>query len=454
MIKGGVRMLTKHDKTHRDGLFVMDMGKVIPNNHLVKKIDKAIDFDFIYDIVKDLYADEVGRPSIDPVVLFKIVFIQYLFNIRSMRRTIEEIEVNVAYRWFLGLDFNDDVPHFSTFGKNYTRRFEGTTVFEEIFNTILYQAMKLKLVKMDNIFVDATHIKAYANKRHVNDILINDSTHRYVKQLREEINEVRVEEGKEAIDFETSKTVTKSLTDPDCGMFHKGEKEKQLAYSNQVVSDENGWVLASEVFPGNEHDSQTALDSVIDYIEKHDEVKVSVMDSGYDNPVLLHEIFKRDVLPVIPYKSPKGKKVSGSSNLSMFTKYRFKYIQLHDYYVCPNQQILTYRGINKQGYKVYRSKTKDCKTCPFKARCTNQKTKLITRHLYESDSESAKEIRLSELGKTIYPKRKTSIERVFGITKMNHCLGFTFLRGKQKNEDRSLLIFSMYNLKKLATFMW
>ena len=108
MIKGGVRMLTKHDKTHRDGLFVMDMGKVIPNNHLVKKIDKAIDFDFIYDIVKDLYADEVGRPSIDPVVLFKIVFIQYLFNIRSMRRTIEEIEVN-AYRWFLGLDFNDDV---------------------------------------------------------------------------------------------------------------------------------------------------------------------------------------------------------------------------------------------------------------------------------------------------------------------------------------------------------
>ena len=79
----------------------MDMEKIIPNNHLVRKVDKVINFDFIYDIVEDLYADEIGRPSIDPVVLFKIVFIQYLFNIRSMRRTIEEIEVNVAYRWFL-----------------------------------------------------------------------------------------------------------------------------------------------------------------------------------------------------------------------------------------------------------------------------------------------------------------------------------------------------------------
>ena len=257
-------MLTRNQKNNRNNVFIMDMEKIIPNNHLIRKVDKAIRFDFIYDIVESLYADEIGRPSIDPVVLFKIVFIQYLFNIRSMRRTIEEIEVNVAYRWFLGFDFNDEIPHFSTFGKNYVRRFEGTTVFEEIFNTILYQAMKLKLVKMDNIFVDSTHIKAYANKRHVNDILVNDSTHRYVKQLQTEINELRVEEGKEKVDYDQPKMVTKSLIDPDCGMFNKGEKERQLAYSNQVVSDENGWVLASEVFPANEHDSQTALDTVID----------------------------------------------------------------------------------------------------------------------------------------------------------------------------------------------
>lgn len=448
-------MLTRNQKNNRNNVFIMDMEKIIPNNHLIRKVDQAIHFDFIYDIVEDLYADEVGRPSIDPVVLFKIVFIQYLFNIRSMRRTIEEIEVNVAYRWFLGFDFNDDIPHFSTFGKNYVRRFEGTTVFEDIFNAILYQAMKLKLVKMDNIFVDSTHIKAYANKRHVNDILINDSTHRYVKQLQEEINELRVEEGKPTVNFDEPKKVTKSLTDPDCGMFHKGEKERQLAYSNTVISDENGWVLASQVFPGNLHDSQTALDTVIDYIETHDEVEVAVMDSGYDNPVLLHELFKREVLPVVPYKRPKGKSGSGGATGEMhITKYRFKYIDMHDYYICPNEKTLTYRGTKKDGYREYKTKTKDCLGCPLKAQCTNQKVRVLTRHQYEGDSEEAKKVRLSELGRELYPKRKTSVERVFGISKMNHCLGFTFLRGLKKNEDRSFMIFSMYNLKKLATMMW
>jgi len=448
-------MLTRNQKNNRNELFIMDMEKIIPNNHLVRKVDKAINFDFIYDIVEDLYADEIGRPSIDPVVLFKIVFIQYLFNIRSMRRTIEETEVNVAYRWFLGFGFNDDIPHFSTFGKNYMRRFEGTTVFEEIFNTILYQAMKLKLVKMDNIFVDSTHIKAYANKRHINDILINDSTHRYVKQLQEEINELRVEEGKPEVNFDEPKKVTKSLTDPDCGMFHKGEKERQLAYSNQVVSDENGWVLASEVFPGNANDGQMALDTVVDYIEEHKEVKVAVMDSGYNNPVLLHEIFKREVLPVIPYKKPIGKAgQGGASGESYLTKFRFKYIEMHDYYICPNDMILTYRGTNKLGYREYKTSVKDCLNCPFKAHCTKQKTKVLMRHQLEYVRPLTREARLSEMGRELYPKRKTSIERVFGIAKMNHCLGFTFLRGLKKNEDRSLMIFSMYNLKKLATLMW
>ncbi|MDD4194518.1 MAG: IS1182 family transposase [Acholeplasmataceae bacterium] len=448
-------MLTRNQRNNRNNVFIMDMEKIIPNNHLVRKVDKAIHFDFIYDIVEDLYADDLGRPSIDPVVLFKIVFIQYLFNIRSMRRTIEEIEVNVAYRWFLGFDFNDDIPHFSTFGKNYMRRFEGTTVFEEIFNTILYQAMKLKLVKMDNIFVDSTHIKAYANKRHVNDILINDSTHRYVKQLQEEINELRVEEGKPEVNFDEPKKVTKSLTDPDCGMFHKGEKERQLAYSNQVISDENGWVLASEVFPGNLHDGQTALDTVIDYIEMHDEVEVAVMDSGYDNPVLLHEIYKRDVLPVIPYKRPIGKAGQDGVGGEMYlTKFRFNYIDMHDYYVCPNDMILSYRGTNKLGYREYKTSVKDCLNCPIKAHCTKQKTKVLMRHQYEYVRPLSREARLSDVGRELYPKRKTSIERVFGIAKMNHCLGFTFLRGKKKNEDRSFMIFSMYNLKKLATLMW
>ena len=103
---------------------MVSIEQLVPQDHILRKIDAAIDFDFIYDLVEERYCPDNGRPSIDPVVLIKIAVIQYMFGIKSMRQTIKEIEVNIAYRWFLGLDFYDKVPHFSTFGKNYKRRFE------------------------------------------------------------------------------------------------------------------------------------------------------------------------------------------------------------------------------------------------------------------------------------------------------------------------------------------
>lgn len=91
-------------------------------------------------------------------MLIKIPIIQYMFGIKSMRQTIKDIEVNVAYRWFLGLDLFDPVPHFSTFGKNYKRRFEARALFEQIFANILMQCMKYDLVDPSRVFVDATHV--------------------------------------------------------------------------------------------------------------------------------------------------------------------------------------------------------------------------------------------------------------------------------------------------------
>lgn len=117
-----------------------------------------------------------------------------------MRQTIKDIEVNVAYRWFLGLDFNDPVPHFSTFGKNYKRRFEGTDLFEQIFIEILLQCMNHKLVCTNEIFVDATHIKAAANRKKAKKILVAKKSARfYDEKLKKEINEDRQEHGKKSL---------------------------------------------------------------------------------------------------------------------------------------------------------------------------------------------------------------------------------------------------------------
>ncbi|WP_040306523.1 transposase, partial [Caloramator australicus] len=135
-------MLTiNKDKTRREQVEFISVDQLVPEDHLVRKIEKVINFDFIYDLVKDMYCLDNGRPSIDPVVLIKIVLIQYMFGIKSMRQTIKEIETNVAYRWFLGFGLTDNIPHFSTFSKNYERRFKGTDLFEKIFKKILQQAI-------------------------------------------------------------------------------------------------------------------------------------------------------------------------------------------------------------------------------------------------------------------------------------------------------------------------
>ena len=158
-------MMTKNVDKKREQMMMFIMDGMVPQNHMLRLIDKAINWNFIYDLVEEKYCLDNGRPSMDPVMLIKIPFIQYLYGIKSMRQTIKEIEVNVAYRWFLGLDMLDPVPHFSTFGKNYTRRFKDTDLFEQIFSKILEDCMKYKLVNTDQIFVDATHIKACANSK-------------------------------------------------------------------------------------------------------------------------------------------------------------------------------------------------------------------------------------------------------------------------------------------------
>lgn len=188
-------MLRKQDMTHRDQVEIISLEQLVPSDHLVRKIDQVINFEFIYDKVSKLYSEDAGRPSLDPVVLFKIAFIQYLFGIRSMRQTIKEIETNIAYRWFLGFGLSDEIPHFTTFGKNYARRFEGTKVFEHVFNEILKQAIESGYVRPEEVFIDGTHVKASANKNKRMKVLIKEEGRLYSSLLEEEINSQRETEG-------------------------------------------------------------------------------------------------------------------------------------------------------------------------------------------------------------------------------------------------------------------
>ena len=166
--------MTKRSNYKDLGFIFGSIDELVPEDHLVRKLESAIDWNFIYPLVSDLYSD-VGRKSIDPVILFKMIFIDKLFGINSMRKTVEEIKVNLAYRWFLNLSFDDEVPNYSTWSQNYIRRYHDSDVFDKIFERIIKEAVDNKFIDTSCVFMDSTHQKANANWYYV---MISDKLNR------------------------------------------------------------------------------------------------------------------------------------------------------------------------------------------------------------------------------------------------------------------------------------
>ncbi len=239
-------MMGIKNTSERTQIELVSLEDLVPSDHLVRKLDAAMDFSFIYDVVKDLYKP-YGRESIDPVVLVKIIFIQYVFGISSMRKTIGEIEVNFAYRWYLGYGMHETIPHFSTFGKNYTRRFKDSDLFEQIFKRVLEEAYENGFIDKEKLFIDGTHIKANANNHKYRDEVIEKAAREYEGELQKEITQDRQIHDKKPLKERDTEPETihqkGSTTDPESGYFHKGEHKQVFAYASNTCCDRHGFVL-------------------------------------------------------------------------------------------------------------------------------------------------------------------------------------------------------------------
>ncbi|MGA5692185.1 IS1182 family transposase [Cytobacillus pseudoceanisediminis] len=446
-------MLSKHNPIQRDQIEMVALDELVPADHLVRKIETAINFSFIYDLVKDKYSEK-GRPSIDPVILIKLTFIQYTFGIRSMRQTIEELKTNMAYRWFLGYGFHDKVPHFSTFGKNYERRFKDTDLFEQIFYRILKTAAEKNLISAEHVFVDSTHVKASANKRKFEKKVVRKETRAYQERLQDEINQDREDHGKkpfppDKFDKEEYKEIKESTTDPESGYYVKDERTKQFAYSFHAAADRNGFVLGAIVTPGNTHDSHILEPLVEQVIEKVSKPKAVAADAAYKTPAITSYLLKNDITPALPYTRPRTKE-------GFFRKHEYVYDEHFDCYICPTGEILKYTTTTKEGYRQYKSDPRICAGCPFLSQCTQSQAhqKLVQRHVWEEHVEEADHLRHHQDVKPIYEKRKETIERVFADAKEKHGMRWTTLRGLKKMSMQAMLTFAAMNLKKMANWTW
>ncbi|MDK7669560.1 IS1182 family transposase, partial [Cytobacillus oceanisediminis] len=387
-------------------------------------------------------------------ILIKLTFIQYTFGIRSMRQTIEELKTNMAYRWFLGYGFHDKVPHFSTFGKNYERRFKDTDLFEQIFYRILKTAAEKNLISAEHVFVDSTHVKASANKRKFEKKVVRKETRAYQERLQEEINQDREDHGKkpfppDKFDKEEYKEIKESTTDPESGYYVKDERTKQFAYSFHAAADRNGFVLGAIVTPGNTHDSHILEPLVEQVIEKVSKPKAVAADAAYKTPAITSYLLKNDITPALPYTRPRTKE-------GFFRKHEYVYDEHFDCYICPTGEILKYTTTTKEGYRQYKSDPRICAGCPFLSQCTQSQAhqKLIQRHVWEEHVEEADHLRHHQDVKPIYEKRKETIERVFADAKEKHGMRWTTLRGLKKMSMQAMLTFAAMNLKKMANWTW
>lgn len=446
-------MLRKKTEDKSKDLQVVCLDDLVPKDHSIRKIASTLDFSFIYDLVKDKYCEDNGRPSIDPVVLIKIVMLQYMYGIRSMRQTIKEIEVNMAYRWFIGYDFFEKIPHFSTYSKNYERRFKDNKIFEEIFMKIIEKATEQGFVNEDAVFIDSTHIKASANKKKYEKAKARIAARSYQKQLDAEINADREAHGKEPLKEEEDeepeeREIKQSTTDVESGLFVKGEKESCFAHSVHTACDKKGFVLDCMVTPGNVNDGRAFFDFYDGLTEKYPGIETVVMDAGYKTAPICKWVMKDGRTPILPYKSPMTK-------AGYFKKYEYAYDEYYDCYVCPANQVLKYKTTNREGYQQYESNPYICESCPLRGQCLTGKNnkKQIFRHIWESYYEEAEHIRHSDFGKELYRKRSETIERVFADAKDKHNMRYTHLRGNKKIRMVALLTYSCMNLKKLAMWM-
>lgn len=425
----------------------------VPKDHLLRKIEEAVDFSYVYELVKDLYCENNGRPGIDPVVLFKMVLIQHLYGITSLRRTVEEIKMNVAYRWFLGYSMGDQIPHFATISYNFRHRFTEETT-EQIFDWILRTIAEYGYLSPEAVFIDGTHIKANANLKKKIKKEVPKAARRYEKELRKEINEDREEHGKKPFSDDDQKPpeikeTTESTTDPECGVFHKGEHRKCFAYTALTACDKYGYILDFTLNSGDVHDSSAFDELYARLKEKLPEMRYAVMDCGFKTPWICKQVIDDGRIPVLPYKRPMGKE-------GFFRPYEYVYDEYYDCVICPENHVLPYSTTDRDGYREFKSKPYHCKNCPSRCKCTESKKcqKMVKIHLWSDYLEQAEDIRHTKGMKELYALRKETIERVFADAKEKYAMRYTLYRSLSQNRKWVRLKFAAMNLKKFAIHRW
>ena len=444
-------MLRKVENIQSEYEFIT-IEELVPQNHLLRVIDENFDFSFISDILDPFYCKNNGRPAVEPIRIIKLLLIGYLFGIRSERQLCAEVQVNVAYKWFLGYSLKDRVPHHSTISKLRTEKFKNTTVFQDIFDQVVFKALNHNLVGGKIFYSDSTHIKASANKRKFTKEEVSREAKSYMDDLDKAVNDVRINHGKKVFSAKERKPEIKEIkvssTDPGSGFMYRDQKPRGFFYlDHRTVDSKHNIITDVFITPGNVNDSDPIISRVLRQKEVFGfDFKYIGLDAGYYTAAVCKGLIDNEVQPVIATKLGPRKK-------GKYNKYKFTYIEEWDVYACPNDCFLTYRTTSRDGYSEYRSNKMSCSKCTYREKCLlneSSENRTIRRHVWENYKEDDYRFLKSDKGKSIYKRRKETVERSFANSKELHGLRYCRMRGIQKVSEQCLMTAVAQNIKKIS----
>jgi transposase len=419
----------------------------IPENHLLRLIDKHVSFEFVRQQLKDSYSD-TGRPSVDPELLLRILLIGYLYGITSERRLVEELRMHLAWRWFTGLGFDQEIPHHSTFSKNRHGRFQESELFEQLFEQIVRQCVEVGLVKGKHLSVDGSFVEANAAKesRIPREQLAEAAqVHQTVRQYLKEVEEQNPAE--EPVHQQEQV----STTDPDSTYATKGGTPARLGYYDNYLVDNESCVIVGVQATAARMSQETvaAQDMLTRFAEWQGQKPESVAaDTTYGNGEFLQWLADRNVTAYMRTRDSVLRK-----NNPGYGPERFTYQPESNTYRCPAGEQLNYVGLNvRNRAHAYIGSAKRCGTCSQKAQCTIGRYKYLAIHMHESVRQRARELAQTPEFEKAQRQRK-KVEALFAELKNQIGLRRLRLRRLKFVREQFFLAAVAQNIKRLVRFL-
>jgi transposase len=432
----------------------ISLEDLVPDDNFYRQAERSIDLSFVRDLAAEFYSN-IGRTSVDPVVFFKLQLIAFFEGIRSERKLMETVNLNLAHRWFLGYDLDEPVPDHSSLSK--IRERFGLEVFQQFFERIVEMCIQAGLVWGEELYFDSTKVRANANvngmvdranyeaKKHLNELFeetLSPFGNLVAKYNGKRISGIREPHYQRITDDQVSSI------DPDATpMQSSNGGNAMLGYRDHYVVDggKARIILSALVTPASITDNTPLLD-LVDWVRFRWKItpKLAVGDTKYGTVPNIVGLEERGIKAYLP--------TSDFSNRTRFYSAKlFQYDAEKDHYICPQGQVLPLvsRRTSEQ-VLLYKPKAQICNACPVKAKCTGSKSgRHIFRSFFQEYLDKVETYRQTEAYLKAIRKRSLWVEPLFGEAKEFHGLRRFRLRRLRKVNIEGVMVAAGQNLKRL-----